>query len=217
MPTYSPAPEEVSILASALLCQFETHKLTLDSRVKIDYVFARGDVDPDTGERINDAIKKDGFRVLGQTRIISLKDRAMGRGDVEIVLDADHWDEINEEQQRAILDHELHHVTVKVDLRGVVRDDLGRPKLKLRKHDVQLGWFSAIAARHGNAAEERIQAKRLADNYGQYFWPDIFGKSNEEQLAGTSVTIKAGDKSVTVSGARFSKIASGMAKPPEAE
>jgi len=214
MPTFAKADSEVSEIASELLCKFETHLLTLNAKVKIDYVFARGDVDSDSGARLNDAIRKDGRRIFGQARIINLKDRAMGRGDCEIILDADYWDEIDDLQRRALLDHELHHITVKCDKRGVVRDDLGRPKLKLRKHDVEFGWFSIIAARHGAASIERIQSRSIADNYGQYFWPDIFGKSAEETMAGTTMTIKTGNQEVTVSGERFSKIASGI-KPKE--
>jgi hypothetical protein len=55
----------------------------------------------------------------------------------------------------------------------VIRDDLKRPKLKLRKHDVEVGWFAIVAGRHGSASLEIEQAKAVMDSYGQLFWPCI--------------------------------------------
>ena len=76
-----------------------------------------------------------------------------------------------------MLDHELHHMEVKLDEEGVViRDDLKRPKLKLRKHDVEVGWFALVAGRHGSNSLEIEQAKRVMDSYGQLFWPEIDGQ-----------------------------------------
>ncbi len=34
---------------------------------------------------------------------------------------------------------------------------IGRPQLKLRKHDVEVGWFKCVAERNGAASLERIQ------------------------------------------------------------
>lgn len=208
MPTFSKAPQNVEDLALAILEEFETHKPVLAAGVKIDYVFAFADVDPDTGEKINNAITSRGFRSLGQTRKMPLKDRAMGRGDAEIVLDADHWNEINDSERKALLDHELHHLEVRIDERGVLLDDLQRPLLRLRKHDVEVGWFREIAARHNHHSIERIQAAQIVEESGQYFFPEFCG----ELKNGANVTISAGDKSVTMSTRRFSNIAKEMSK-----
>lgn len=173
MPTYEKCPTEVRELANAVLCGFESHQPLLDARVTIDFVFARADLNEDN-EPLNDAITKNGRRCLGITRKIPLKDRALGRADAEICLDGDWWKDAPEEQRRALLDHELHHVAVRTNKNGVVRDDLGRPELKMRKHDVEFGWFSIVAARHGEHSMERIQAKTLMDAGGQVYWPDIY-------------------------------------------
>lgn len=171
--TFERCPKSVEHMAKALLEEFETHKPLLDSGAVIDYVFARAECDDETGEPKGYAIVKNGVRALGVARKIPLKDRALGRGDAEITLDGDHWDSIAEDQQRAILDHELHHLTPKVDKRGLVRDDLGHPVIQLRKHDYEFGWFNVIAARHKAASVECHQAKVIFDNHAQAYWPEI--------------------------------------------
>lgn len=171
--TFERCPKTVEHMAKALLQEFETHQPLLASGAVIDFVFARAEVDDKTGERKGYAIVKGGVRALGVARKVPLKDRAMGRGDAEITLDADHWDEIPEDQQRAILDHELHHLVPKVDKRGLVRDDLGHPVIMLRPHDHDIGWFAIIAARHKASSIECKQAKIMFDGYHQAYWPDI--------------------------------------------
>jgi hypothetical protein len=52
-------------------------------------------------------------------------------------------------------------------------DALGRPKLVLRDHDVQVGFFAVIAKRHGMASQECIQSKIIMDAYGQLLWPSL--------------------------------------------
>jgi hypothetical protein len=173
MPTYQRCPTDINELANEILCQFETHKPLLDAKVKIDFVFAMGDVNEKTGEIISDAIVKNGVKALGLARKLSLKDRAMGRGDAEITLDRDHWARIGEHEQRAILDHELHHLSVKIDKRGLVRDDLGRPVIVIRDHDYEFGWFRIIAERHGKASIEVQQASIILGADGQLFWPAL--------------------------------------------
>jgi hypothetical protein len=173
MATYERAGEDVKEMANAILCEFETHKPLLNARVTVDYLFAMPDIDEQTGEPIGDAITHGGYPCLGLCRKISLKDRAKGMADVEITLDKHWWESASEAEQRGLLDHELHHIAIKIDKRGLVRDDLGRPVIQLRKHDVQVGWFKEVAARHGDSSQERLQARQIMLDKGQYFWPEI--------------------------------------------
>ena len=173
--TYQRCDESVTILASELLCKYETHKPLLDARVKIDFVFAICDLDEDN-HPINDALKKNGIKCLGITRKLGLKDRALGRGDAEIALDYYWWTQTaSEEQQRALLDHELHHIACVME-KGTDkarREEDGRPKLRLRKHDVEFVWFNIIAHRHGEHSQERIQAKEIVERAGQFYFPEF--------------------------------------------
>ncbi len=173
--TYQRCFPAIELLASELLCKYETHKPLLDARVKIDFVFAICDLDEDN-HPTNDALKKNGIKCLGITRKLGLKDRALGRGDAEIALDYYWWTQAaSEEQQRALLDHELHHIAVVMMKHSdtAQREEDGRPKLRLRKHDFEWGWFNVIAHRHGEHSQERIQAKEIVERAGQFYFAEF--------------------------------------------
>lgn len=214
MPTYQIADESVAQLAKSILLRFNSHTPLIDAGVVIDFIFAYPTTD-DNGEPRGNAISKNGVKALGLCRIIGLKDRAMGRGDVEILIDHPWWEDAIDEKRAALLDHELHHAMVKTKNDVVMRDDLHRPLIKLRKHDVEIGWFDIVALRHGGFSQERLQAKKLYDQAGQLYWPDIAGppdpqlareasispseaKMADDLTAGQSVTITTGKTSVTI-------------------
>lgn len=173
MPTFQKCDPSVRKIASEILNQFETHKPLLESRAQIDYVFAFCDRDEKTGLPVNNALSKNGVKALGIAKKISLKERVLGRGDAEISIDGDWWQKANEQEQRALLDHELHHLCPKIDKRGFVCDDIGRPIIQLRAHDYEFGWFKVIASRHEEFSQERIQARSMMTVSGQLFWPDV--------------------------------------------
>lgn len=178
MPTYQKCPKEVHSMAAEILRAFESHLPLVDCGVTLSLLFAYGDRNEDTGELISDAIKLRGQRALGLCRIVNVKDRIKGNPDAEILLDGDHWPTIDEAVQRALLDHELHHLSVRLKNRQPQHDCAGRPALKMRRHDVEIGWFKCIAERHGEHSSERQQAAHLLDSCGQYFWPQL-ALSNE--------------------------------------
>lgn len=200
MATYERAGHNFSDMADELIKTVEPLNWIREVGVKIDYVWAYGARDED-GKLVGEAIKHHGVKALGLCRIVSLKDRAKGLGDCEIVLDKDWWDTVDDEERRAVIDHELTHLQLK---KGT--DDLGRPKLKLRKHDHQFGFFTSVAQRHGQYSQERIQAASMLEEAGQFYWPSLI----EQQ--GT-VTIKSGNHQATMPLGRFSSIAKAMAKP----
>lgn len=173
MPTFQKCDKDVADLAQELLKKYEPHKPLIELEVKIDFVFAFADTN-DKGIETNNALSKNGIKALGITRKIPLKDRVLGRGDAEIALDGGWWQKASGDEQAALLDHELWHISVKADKNGNVKyDDIGRPEIQLRKHDVECGFFKCIAERHGDASQERIQAKAIMDKFGQFLWPDI--------------------------------------------
>lgn len=172
MPTFSKCPKSVLDLAAEILCEFDDHKPLLNARVTIDYLFAYPDRNED-GEALNEAIKHHGVKALAVTKKNTLKQRALGLADAEITIDGDWWEEATIPEQKALLDHELHHLELKENEDGLMKDDLDRPLLKLRPHDVDVGWFKLIAERHGVHSQERQQAKQILDGAGQYFWPEL--------------------------------------------
>lgn len=176
MPTFLKCSDDVTTLAAAILCEYETHKPILTARARIDYVFAFSDKD-DHGMAKNFAITHRGNRALGVCRKIKLKDRVLGRADAEITLDGDWWGEATDAERKALLDHELHHICVELDSTGKpVTDDFSRPKISMRRHDYEFGWFAIIAQRHGAASQECVQAATMMEKCGQIFWPAIAGK-----------------------------------------
>jgi len=173
--TYKRCDQTVTDLASEILCKFESHKPILDAKVRIDFVWAMPDLDED-GHPTNDALQKNGVKALGICRKLGLKDRALGRGDAEIALDHYWWTQTaSEEMKAALLDHELMHIAV-VIARGTdlaKREDDGRPKLRMRKHDFEFGWFTGIAERHGEHSQERIQAREIVERAGQFYFAEF--------------------------------------------
>jgi len=107
-----------------------------------------------------------GYACAAITRIISTRMRAHGMPDVEILVDGDRWAGWSREKQDAILDHELEHIVVSKQV-----DSMGRPKLRLRGHDFQLGWFRSVAERHGEHSLEVEQAEDLVAKSKQVFFP----------------------------------------------
>ncbi len=184
MKTYEPAPEEVRERAGILIEKF--HADLFSTQAKIDYVFARNDG--------GDAIKHHGYPALAVVRILSLKDRSMGRGDAEVTIDAENYLSMDDDQRDALLDHELHHLIVCRDNENAVKtDDLNRPVFQMRKHDWQLGFFTVIAQRHKMASPEVTQATRMMLRDGQYYWPQLAGKIIDVEDA-TLVSLKKGRK-----------------------
>lgn len=232
MPTFQRCPKTVEKMAEAILAEFDTHKPLVASGAKIDFVFAFPDYDDTTGLALNDALTHNGCKALGVARKIGLKDRALGRGDAEISLDGHWWERHSEPEQRALLDHELHHLTPKIDKRGMVTDDLGRPVIVMRKHDFEVGWFHVIAERHGIASGEHKQARELMEVAGQYYWPEIApataklpSRSLNQAISrfadsatagGGSVTISTGSTSVTIDAESAKRIKRNIAAMPTA-
>lgn len=146
-----------------------------ENGVKVDILLAKGPTDED-GENIGPAVKHHGRTCYAKVRIIGLKDRAAGRGDAEIILDGDHCDTWSQEQAEAILDHELTHLELQTFEDGALkRDDLDRPKLRIRPHDREFGWFDSVARRHGQHAVEVQQAQEMLGDhvYRQLYLPGM--------------------------------------------
>lgn len=162
MKTYDIAHAEVAQRARRLIA--EHYSDLANAEVTIDFLFANND----TGH----AVSHHGYPALAVVRIISLKDRTAGRKDAEITIDQKAWEAMSPAQRDALLDHELNHLIVARDQdNAFARDDLHRPKLKMRKHDYDFGWFTEIARRHGENSPEVFQAKMIWDKDGQAYFP----------------------------------------------
>jgi len=159
---YTKADQETLEMISEVMNQY--HGGLRDSEVTVQCLMASAAVDAN-GDSLGHAIMAGGYPALATVRIIPIKQRAAGFADAEIILDADNWEVSSERERRALIDHELHHLMLKVDEKGhAIRDDQGRPKFTMRKHDIQVGWFNLIANRHGEASVEVRQFREMMDS-----------------------------------------------------
>lgn len=117
-------------------------------------------------------LKHQGYPAVAQVRITPIRDRALGVADAVIVIDRASWLMMSAPQRDALIDHELYHLVRVIDEEtGRPKTDaVGRPKLKIRQHDHQLGWFDEIAKRHGEASPEMRQAKQLIEQTQQLYF-----------------------------------------------
>ena len=165
--TYARAPDHVKERAAAIV---DDHYPALKGAgVKVDYIFAHSSLDGDN-QPTGKAIMVRGYQAAAYVRVLPLKERAMGRGDCEIVIDGDQYGVWPEKKADAILDHELCHLVPQLKEGAFIYDDLQRPKLRLRHHDRQFGWFDEIADRHGEAAVETAQARHFVEEAGQFYF-----------------------------------------------
>lgn len=133
--------------------------------VSIDALFVFDD------ESTLPVLKHGGYPAQALCRITSVRQRVLGIADVVITIDRANWLNLHAEERAALIDHELCHVERVVNKKGggFQIDGADRPKLKIRPHDRQYGWFDEVAQRHGDASPEVRQAKQLIASAGQLY------------------------------------------------
>jgi hypothetical protein len=159
--TYSQAPDVTNVIEAV---QIEHHEHLGGVTIAGLFIF-----DTDSSESV---LKHGGYPAAAVVRITPLKDRAQGFADASIVVDRAGWLALSQLQRNALIDHELTHLTRKLDKDSgeMVCDVLGRPKLAMRRHDRQFGWFDEVAQRHGQASPEVRQARVLMESSGQIYF-----------------------------------------------
>lgn len=157
--TYDSVPAEVPDMVAGLIDEF--HPELAEAEVSIDYLFAFNDRGP--------AVKLHGYPCQATIKVNGYKARKQGLADATIEIDGANWLGKTEDEQRALLDHEIEHLVVLRDKKTgeIKRDSLDRPRLKCRLHDYELGGFRVIAERHGQAAPEVQHAAHWQDRFGQ--------------------------------------------------
>jgi Putative phage metallopeptidase len=163
--TYEPATDLVTKLADRVMR--EHHPGLHAAKVQVGYLMAHAPRDAND-EPKGPAIKLRGRACKAVVRIVNLKDRVAGLPDAMVILDGDEWDEWSEREQAAIIDHELTHLELKTDESGAVqRDDIGRPKLRMRLHDFEFGGFLDVAKHYGDDSTEKQVIADWEKNYKQ--------------------------------------------------
>lgn len=165
MPHYDKSSPQVAEIINSLISQY--YPDLEEGQVTIESIFA---YDSKGGF----PVKANGYPALACIKINNLKNRVKGFADAEITIDAENFKSMTEAQKIALLDHELMHLVVVRDKEGNIKtDDANRSKLRLKKHDYQMGWFKEIAVRHGENSPEVYQANILWQKDGRTFFPKI--------------------------------------------
>jgi len=167
MKTYSPAPDADTCITRI---QEDYHAELDEVTVSALFVF-----DTEAAEAV---LKHQGYPAAAMVRITPLRERALRPADANIVIDRCTWLTLSQRQRDALIDHELTHLTRVLDKEtgNPVFDALDRPKLAMRRHDHQFGWFDEIAQRHGDASPEVRQAKQLMQSSGQLYFDFSFAR-----------------------------------------
>jgi hypothetical protein len=164
MSWYSIANEEVNLTIQKVMK--ENHGDLHAAGVTVTALIARSEEGP--------ALKVGGKEALGCIRVTKLTERTLGLGDALMILDGESMIAWSSKRLQAVIDHELRHLMLAKNKRtGEIQlDDEGRPKLRIRPHDFEFGWFARTAELYGEESYEVSQAREIvAAQFVQNFLP----------------------------------------------
>lgn len=131
----------------------EHHRPLIDAEVKVGVVM----VTSDSGVPVS----LHGARCLAKCRRHNERERLLTKLDACIEIDAEDFDELSPERQKALLDHELTHLQLDLKKGRVSHYADGRPRLKMRPDDWVLTGFIDVVKRHGANANEAVAIEEL--------------------------------------------------------
>lgn len=169
MPVFREADREIKDLCRQIMQQL--YQPLIDAGVTVGLLVASPTDEGEDGE-VEPALKHHGYPAVALVRVVPYRDRVAGMPDAQILLDAQHWDEADDDRRTAILDHELYHLELQYTRKGQLKtDDARRPKLKLKPHDWQLGGFDEIVRRNKTSAVEAEAYINLNRQMSQMTFP----------------------------------------------
>lgn len=166
MSWYSIANEEINLTIQEVMKK--NHGDLHAEGVTITAMIARSEEGP--------AIKVRGCEAAGCIRITKLMERTLGLGDAVMILDGERLDAWSSKRLQAVIDHELRHLVLAKNKKTgqIQRDDEGRPKLRIRPHDFEFGWFARTAELYGEESYEVSQAREIvAASWVQLLLPGL--------------------------------------------
>jgi hypothetical protein len=219
---YEPADDEVIDIIKTTLKRWHLERLKLKniSEIRVGATFYLPKSNEE-GKITGPPLKLHGYQAAATIKVNSDKQRVQGLPDASIVIDSHFfWADATAKQRIALIDHELEHLErVSRMVKGIefpADDDQGRPKLKVKNHDWQLGGFRCIAERHLEHAVEVVEAQKFAMAHGQLLFgfaggegpggrvepgispPDAKAIKGLIGKPGDSITMSANGNSVTI-------------------
>lgn len=187
MPILTEANQEVRDTVERMVERY--HPGLRDAGVTFRLMFARPKEDAN-GDPVGHAIAVAGYPALAKVKITPYEQRVgsddrPGLPDCTITIDQDHWDMLTDREREALVDHELEHLELVEKTQNghqvVQRDDADRPKMRIRRHDHQHGWFDAVVRRHAQAAPEWMQWEQFEEKRTQLWLPYMEEVEDEEE------------------------------------
>lgn len=118
------------------------------------------------------ALQAKGQQLAFVVKVTSHKERVAGMSDVLITLDGDRWPDWSEKTQVSIIDHCLTAIVLRYMPTGEIKtDDCGRPKLKVKPHDMEFGVYYEVMQRHGEDALDTKLVAKLCEDTREWVQP----------------------------------------------
>lgn len=193
MPSLMPGTRHPDIRSRIADVMALYHGELVDAEVTVGLLVAEPN---DDGES---ELKLHGYPCAAIVKINGYAQRVQGLEDACITVDALTWRGLAEDERIALIDHELHHLEVAKDKKGNIKSDKnGRPRLKMRLHDWELGGFAAISGRHGKAALEVQAFHAVSRAYHQqlFRWSSDLAGGEGGGDAGVAVSVPFAGKQV---------------------
>jgi hypothetical protein len=168
------------------------HGELVDLEVTVGLQWALPDLKKNGKPSDKPALTLRGWPCYALAQVTSYENRVRGLPDAFIKIDRREWGGLAEEEQAALLDHELEHFVLARDKDGhPTADKHGRPRLKIRPHDYELKGFYSVIRRHGAGALERTSFRNVVNEHGQLLLDFEDGRGGE-------VTLTVGGRTVTL-------------------
>lgn len=165
---YTPAEDDVVEFMTAVWLDRFPEVYNLDPRPTISVLMAESDKDD------KPPLKHHGYQAAALISLTSPEERVSGGTDLRLRIDRANWSRMTSRQREALIAHELLHIqvtTVPGRDTETVTDDYGRPKIKLRLHDWEVGGFSQIVDWYGDDAIEKQTVDRINERLSQMVLP----------------------------------------------
>jgi hypothetical protein len=154
---FEEAGEEIVTLINQVM--HETRPDLVDAGVKVAAI-TRTKFDKNDEEV--PSLKLHGAYALATIKPIKRKARTHTPHDALIEIDNPQWKILSPQCKKALIDHEITHLVLKLGKNGEPKlDDLDRPIVGTRPDDFTLTGFLEVIKRHGNAALEYQSVTRI--------------------------------------------------------
>ena len=150
------APSDAALMLEMVIQKYHDRLVRAGVTIGIEFAHKAADSKEPT------ALKLHGRYCQAIASITPYRARVRGCKDAYVTVDNECWAKKNKQERVALLDHELTHFELDLDKDGNLRsDDRGRPKLKMRPHDWEIGGFDEVVQRHGvDTAPESVVVRQ---------------------------------------------------------